>query len=396
MVNPAKIPFLVYRDQLLPASEGFIPRQYCAFTRLAPLFVGTKRRMDGISQLPSPPYILGGNGLGDRIKRAAFKQFGTEPPGFAALVAAEPRLIHAQFGRGGALALPLARRLGIPLVVTFHGGDATKSKHYEPVLGLPLMPEKWAVKGIYLRRLPRLMATAPTLHCVSEFIRQTLIGRGFPPEKLVTLPLGIVVPPLDATRPTPPPLEKNYIFTAGRMVEKKGFSSLLKALALMPPATKLVIAGDGELKTALHREAQTLGLANQVKWVGWQSPDQIRIWLHHAAAVAVPSETSQNGDAEGLPSFLLEAMASARPVVGTRHAGIPEALRHEQNGLLVAERDPAGLAAALSFMLAHPEPALALGRAARTTVEQNFNAATQSQKFENLLQNVMARGSLTH
>ena len=380
-----KIPFLVYRDQLLPASEGFIPRHYCGFTTFEPIFIGTKRRGDGVAQLPMPPFILGGNGLGGRLARVGFKQFGRKPPGFAQLAARHPALIHAQFGRGGALALPLARRLGVPLVITFHGGDATKAKHYQKIPNQP-----WGIKGIYLRRLPKMIEQTKIIHCVSEFIRQTLIGRGFPPEKLVTLHLGIIVPPLElnffdqgGSRDTPHP--KPYIFAAGRLVEKKGFSTLLDALALLPPGIDVVIAGDGILKTALHQQAQSLGLNDRVRWLGWQTPEQIRHWINFAACVAIPSVTSKNGDAEGLPSFLLEAMSQARPVIGTRHAGIPEAIRHGINGLLVDERDAKGLAAAIAQLQANPQYASELGRAARMTVEREFNATTQSKKFEDLL-----------
>ena len=376
-----KTPFIVYRDQLLPASEGFIPRHYCGFTTLEPIYVGTKRRGDGIAQLPMPPLILGGNGLGGRLARVGFKQFGRKPPGFAQLAARHPALIHAQFGRGGALALPLARRLGVPLVITFHGGDATKAKHYQKIPNQP-----WGIKGIYLRRLPKMIDQAKIIHCVSEFIRQTLIGRGFPPEKLVTLHLGIVVPALDnQVSSWAPPHPKPYIFAAGRLVEKKGFSTLLDALALLPPGTDAVIAGDGILKTALHQQAQSLGLNDRVRWLGWQTPEQIRHWINFANCIAIPSITSKNGDAEGLPSFLLEAMSQARPVIGTRHAGIPEAIRHGENGLLVDERDAKGLAAAIAQLQADPNYAAALGRAARITIERDFNATLQSQKFEKLL-----------
>ena len=373
----AKIPFLVYRDQLLPASESFIPRQYCGFSTLQPIFVGTKRRADGEGFLPSKPLILGGESWSERLATAAFKQLGTQPPYFADLVAAQPHLIHAQFGRGGAIALPLARRLGIPMVVTFHGGDATKEKHYQRI---PM--GRFGFAGIYLRRLPALIHYASKIHCVSEFIRQTLIGRGFPPQKLVTMPLGIIIP--DA-QPPPLPSDQPYIFAAGRLVEKKGFFTLLSALAKLPSRVKLVIAGDGYLKSALQNHAQALGIGARVTWAGWQNKAEMGRWLAGAELIAVPSETSKNGDAEGLPSFLLEAMAMARPVVGTRHAGIPEAIQHENNGLLVGEKDPDALANALKFMLDHPAMAAEFGRAARATVAADFNAINQSMKFEKLL-----------
>jgi colanic acid/amylovoran biosynthesis glycosyltransferase len=120
---------LVYRDRIVPRSEAhFLRRQYVGFRRLAPVWVGC-RTDAGLSDLGVDPIMLGRRGAAGAFDRLAFKQFGRIPaaPDLAML---QPRLIHAHFGRGGALALPIARALGLPLVVTFHGGDATKDGPY--------------------------------------------------------------------------------------------------------------------------------------------------------------------------------------------------------------------------------------------------------------------------
>src|SRR5215470_2487003 len=120
---------LIYRDRIAPVSEAqFLRRQYLGFRHLTPVWVGC-RTDRGLADLGVDPLILGRAGLAGVWDCFCFRQLGTLPPE-PDLSALRPGLVHAQFGLGGALALPMARALGVPLVVTFHGGDATKKKHY--------------------------------------------------------------------------------------------------------------------------------------------------------------------------------------------------------------------------------------------------------------------------
>src|SRR5439155_15283300 len=154
-------------------------RFYVGFEHLAPVWLGY--HLDaGASQLAGDKLRLGRHGPLGVVDRALFRHCGTLPPA-PDLRALKPRLIHAHFGQGGALALPLARALGIPLVVTFHGADATKETHYRRRL----------VPHIYQRRLAALQAEAALFVCVSEFVRDRLVARGFPPEKLAVIHQGI-------------------------------------------------------------------------------------------------------------------------------------------------------------------------------------------------------------
>jgi hypothetical protein len=119
---------LVYRDRIVPRSEvHFLRRLYIGFERLSPVWVG-RHRSDGLADLGVEPLLLGGGTIRGGLDRVLFKHFGALPttPDLRAL---RPLLVHAHFGRGGALALPIARTLRVPLVVTFHGGDATKESH---------------------------------------------------------------------------------------------------------------------------------------------------------------------------------------------------------------------------------------------------------------------------
>src|SRR5712692_5218803 len=176
----ARETLLVYRHRLAPLSEvEFLRRFYVGFERLSPVWLGC--RIDsGASALTSDPLRLGRAGVLGALDRTLFRHCGVLPP-WPDLRALRPLLLHAHFGRGGALALPIARTLGIPLVVTFHGADATKETHYRRRL----------VPRLYQRRLAALQQEAALFVCVSEFVRDRLLERGFPPGKLIVIHQGV-------------------------------------------------------------------------------------------------------------------------------------------------------------------------------------------------------------
>jgi glycosyltransferase involved in cell wall biosynthesis len=356
---------LVYRDVILPASEaGFMRRQYLGFSRLRPLWVG--RRLTPVAaDWRFAVHRLGGDGVLGPLRRALFKECGPVPD-MAALRAQQPAVIHAQFGRGGAFALPIARALNIPLVVTFHGGDAHKDKHYRR--GFP--------PGLFARRLPALLAEATFFICVSENIRARLIARGFPEARLRVLPIGTDIPP----DPAPYAAEGPLLFV-GRLVPKKGVSVLIDALHALRAQGRepeAVIVGDGPLAPALRQQAAGL---TRLRFLGWQNPDAVAALLRQAALLVVPSIRATGGDAEGLPSVALEAMAAGLPVLASDQAGLEGVVIPGETGARVAAGDAAALAAAI----AAPAGRAALGDAAAALARQDFDAQVQSQRLEALL-----------
>jgi colanic acid/amylovoran biosynthesis glycosyltransferase len=367
---------LVYRHRLAPLSEvGFLARFYAGFERLAPVWLGYHLD-EGAGALTARPLRLGRGGAAGVVDRTLFRHFGVVPPA-PDLHALRPLLVHAHFGPGGAYALPLARALGVPLVVTFLGGDATKETHYRP----RLLPR------IYQRRLAALQREAALFVCVSHFIRERLLARGFPAEKLTVIHQGIDIP---AAPPAPLPSDDDpYILFVGRFVEKKGVADLIAAMKIVAAAgaaTRLVLVGDGPLAADLRRRAHGLPRA---EFLGWQSRADVRRRMRGAIAVCVPSVTARSGDAEGLPNVAIEAMAEGTPVVATRHAGIAEAIEDGRSGLLVPEGDPKALAAALGAVIAAPDLRRQLGEAARAVAVERFEAIQQSRRLEAALLRVI-------
>jgi colanic acid/amylovoran biosynthesis glycosyltransferase len=367
---------LVYRDRIVPKSEAnFLRRQYVGFDRLAPVWLGC-RTDDGLADLGVRPIIIGQDQLCGGLTRQLFKQFGRVSP-LARLQALRPRVLHAHFGRGGALALPIARALDIPLVVTFHGGDASKDKHYK-FRPLPT---------IFQRRLAALKREARAIICVSDYVRDVLLRRGFPAEKLHVLRYGVEI---ETAEPIAEPASDAEILFAGRFVEKKGIRYLIEAARLWQErgiGRPLALIGDGPLEPELKRQAAGL---DHVHFLGWQSNAETRRRMGRAFAVCVPSVVAAAGDAEGLPNVVLEALAAGVPVIGTDEGGIVEAVEHDRTGLLVAPGDAGAIADAVVLLDEQPAIRHRLALAARRHAIDRFSATVQSHRLEDLLLSVAA------
>jgi glycosyltransferase involved in cell wall biosynthesis len=372
---PARGVILAYRDRLVPRSEAnFLRRLYVGFERLDPIWVG-RRRDDGLPDLGGAPVFLGRAGVLGIVDRELFKHFGVLPP-VPDLPAIRPRLVHAHFGRGGALALPIARALKVPLVVSFYGGDATKNKHYQRHL-LP---------AIFKRRLLALQREAALFICVSDFIRQQLLARGFPAEKLIVHRFGVN---LDNQHGAADDGPDRYVLFAGRFVEKKGAGYLIEAMRRLESEgrdLRLVLIGVGPMADELKRAAAAL---KKVEFVDWVPNTELRRWMRGALALCVPSLKAADGDAEGLPTVVLEAMAAGTPVIGSRHAGIGEAIEHERTGFLVQEQDPEALAAPLRRLADEPGLRRRLGENARSVAVERFDMVKQSRRLEDTLLSII-------
>jgi glycosyltransferase involved in cell wall biosynthesis len=362
---------LVYRDRIVPRSEAhFLRRQYIGFRRLEPVWIGCRTDF-GLPDLEAEPILLGRGGGAGMFDRLMFKQFGRIPlvPDLATL---RPRLIHAHFGRGGALALPIARALKLPLVVTFHGGDATKDKHYRRTL----------VPTIFQRRCKALQDEAALIICVSEYVREVLLARNFPAAKMQVIRYGVE---LEEDGNLPPRAERPYLLFVGRFVEKKGIEHLLEAARALEcdgTAVDLLLIGDGPLVERLKRRASGL---SHVRFLGWVPHHEVRRFMRGALAVCVPSLPAPTGDSEGLPNVVLEAMACAVPVIGSAVAGIGEAVESDRTGFLVPPGDPRSIASAARRLLGSHELRGRMGRAARAVVTKRFSAVAQSRLLEDAL-----------
>lgn len=270
---------------------------------------------------------------------------------------------------GGVIAQAAAGAL--PLVVSLHGSDVFVAERHA-LIGR-------VARGVF-RRAGAVTACSDDLH-------QRALALGAAPATTRTVPYGV-----DTHRFAPNPDARAavrarlgvaggpMVFTAGRLVSKKGFEYLIDAVRVIQatlPDVRLAIAGEGDLDAALRARAAGL----PVTLLGNQSQDDIAGLVAAADIVAVPSVRDDAGNVDGLPNFALEALASATPVVATRAGGLPQAITDGVNGRLVPERDPDALAAAIAGLWSRPDRGRALGAAARVRVEQAHSWRTTAERM---------------
>nr|WP_294517153.1 glycosyltransferase [uncultured Rhodopila sp.] len=358
---PAPLPFLVYRDRIgAPSEIGFLRRQYIGFARLHPVWTG-RTVLPGAADIGGDVIRLGGDSPLGPLRRLLFRHAGHAPP---MNISGLAPVLHAQFARGGALALPLARALNLRMVVTLHGGDVSKQKNWRGTV----LAQRW----------PALTRETARFVCVSAAVAEIAAARGVPSHKLTVLPIGVEIP----DHPPPERQPAAHLFV-GRFVEKKGIlviADAIRRLRAQGDPTPLVCVGDGPLRPVLEALARdTPG----VTLTGWLPPDAVRACMQDAVSLLVPSIIARGGDAEGLPSVIPEAMAQGCPVIGSEQGGIAEAIRHEQTGLLVAPGDAAALANAMRRMT--PGLRKSLGASGFAYAAEALNARIQSAKLEALL-----------
>lgn len=350
----------VWREELLPGSETFILNQTRALRRWSGLLSGVRRSPNGLPVRPAFT-LQGDRELLNRASMRMYRQIGSAPRLHRHLRSTS--VVHAHFGPDGARVARAARLARRPLVVTFHGYDATIPA---ATLGIDYSP---------------LFGVAARLIAVSEFIGRKLVGAGAPPEKVTVIPLGIPLARESARAAT----GKHLLFV-GRLVPKKGCADLLKALSGVSDAPPLMVIGDGPLRRELERLAESLRV--RASFLGARDPRYVADAMAASIAVCAPSRTAPTGDQEGLPIAVMEAAAARRPVVGYRSAGIPEAVVHGETGLLAPEGDIEGLARCLNTVAHDPALAKRLGAAGRQRVEELFDIDQRIEQLENLYADV--------
>lgn len=177
------------------------------------------------------------------------------------------------------------------------------------------------------------------------------------------------------------------IVSVGRLVEKKGMDVLISACALLAQRFddfSCDILGDGELAEPLQAQLNQLGLQKIVRLLGAQPQSEVIRHVQSAAVFAAPCVIGADGNRDGLPTVLLEAMALGTPCISTDVTGIPEVLQHNQTGLMVPQRDPASLAAALEHLLIDPALRMRLAQNARSLIESQFDIHQNSAQLRSL------------
>lgn len=276
--------------------------------------------------------------------------------------------LHAHFATSAAVTARLASRLtGVPYSFTAHAKDIFHDDVDREVLR-------------------RLLADAHHVVTVSDFnarwLRRTF---GAAAARVHRVHNGIDPA---AVRFSEPRARNGRIAFVGRLVEKKGLPDLVDAVALLRERGRpapLDVVGAGPLEDAVRRQVAQLGLDDLVTFHGPCPAEIVAATVAAASVFAAPCVHAADGDRDGLPTVLVEAMALGTPCVSTPVTGIPEAVEHDRTGLLVAERDPVALADALGSLLDDPQRRVRLARAARRRVEQRFDRRDQAAALARLV-----------
>ncbi len=361
---------LIYRTELLAASETFIAGQTAALKRYSPWYAGLKREPNGLPLDPARVLALTTeNRFKDKLIRRAYLRSGVAPTFHRGLRNVRPSLIHAHFAPDGAGALILLRHLKVPLIVTLHGYDVTADDE---------TLSKTSHGRAYLRHRTTLLRKTALFVCVSEHVRQQALERGFPAEKLSVLRIGIELPEVDSAEE-----REQIVLFVGRMVEKKGCIHLLRAMERVEagiPASRLLLLGDGPLREGLEREAKAR--LKNATFLGMRPHSEVRQWMRRAQVLAAPSIVAQNGDSEGLPTVLCEAQAFGLPIVSFRGPGVGEAVVADKTALLANPGNEQALGEAILRLLEDKVLRTSLGAAGQRHATEFFDIRKQTAILE--------------
>lgn len=285
---------------------------------------------------------------------------------------------------GGFIGAAVSRLTGVPLVLGVHGSDvfvAEQHRVFHPVVRF-------------------VLKTACGVIACSGDLAKRVVGLGMPQAQVSVVPYGVDieryhpeeqaarVPGAKATIPD----GKKVVLAMGRLVYKKGFSTLLQAapqVLAKCPDTTFVIAGEGDLRAKLEALAESLGVREHVVFAGHVPWDQTPAALASADVLVVPSVLDEAGNVDGLPNVLLESMASGCAIVASEVAGIPEVIKDGENGLLVPQRDEQALADAICTLLSDPLMRQRLGHAARATAVNGLSWAHTADRVARILESCL-------
>lgn len=278
------------------------------------------------------------------------------------------RTILAEFGPAACIVQDAAARAGIPLYVYFLGRDASS------------LLRRAGVRRAYRRLFPTLAGVVS----VSRFLVDQLAGHGFAHPNTHVIPSGV-----DTEYFQPSGKDPQSLLFIGRFVPKKAPHLIIRAFASAlkdHPQARLRMIGDGPLLDKCRKLAETLGASGQIDFMGRQAHDVVRREESTSTILLQHSVTDAQGDTEGLPVCIQEAMASSMLVIATHHAGIPEAIRSGENGWLVEEHDIDGMTRAIVHALDNPEQSRLMAEQARRDAMARFDSRRLRLRLESILQ----------
>lgn len=353
-----------------------IYRQITGLQRWQTFVITKERKCEDLYPMPPNGVELAPTVRSNFVRRFWLKYIKREPPivyrgeyGVLArlLERRHSDLLHVYFGHTGVHLLPFLQRWPKASVVSFHGMDVQGREHdpsYEP-------------------RLRELLQTTTLVLARSHSLLNRLRELGCPEEKLRINRTGVPLDQFPHVQRLPPANDAWHLVQACRLIEKKGLDDALHAFAKFSasrPLARFTIAGEGPLLESLRKLSQQLGVADKVEFAGFLKGHDLGELFRTAHLFVHPSRITADGNQEGIPNAMLEAMSTGLPVVATLHGGIPEAVKDGDSGLLTPERDVVGLHASMERLTS--EEWHRFSDRAAASVREKFESKTQIAKLE--------------
>jgi colanic acid/amylovoran biosynthesis glycosyltransferase len=355
-----------------------IYRQISALERVRPIVITQKR--ENASRFPFEPVYSVKKPPTHFLRRFWFRQLLQQPWQISGIELESLRgildrtgaqLLHIYFGHIAVHLLPLIRAWPRPTVVSFHGADVLVDLE----------------KPAYRRATQEMLRAVRRIYVRSESLRQAIGSLTDDETKIVIVRTGIPLNEFPFRSRSAPESGEWKLLQAGRLIEKKGVATSLRAFtefAKVFPRARLIIAGEGPQLVELQQLARDLSIADKVEFRGFVGQQEMRELFYASHIFLHPSQLGSDGNQEGVPNSMLEAMATGLPVFATRHGGIPEAIESGVDGVLMAERDHAALSRELIDAVQQLDRLWQLGRAGSESVSRKFEQAAQARNLEQL------------
>lgn len=366
-----KLKVLHYKSNFLNYSETFIHRIIAHHRKFeaAAMCLDKRQFTDGLELYEQPK-----RGLQGLINTVYFHLNGCLPFYNRTLQKVQPDLIHAHFGYDGWRMIKPALQNDLPLVTGFYGSDVSR------------LPTEFD----WPRRYRKLARHGDAFIAISSHMKTQLIKLGFPESDIHIIPFG-----LDAESfPSGGSPDPHSLMMVGRMVEKKGFRYALEAVKILKNEdipVHLDLYGDGPLEKQLKSLARKWDIQSRVAFHGYTPVEQIKQEHPRHGMLLAPSVTAADGDEEGLPNTILEAMASGTLAIASDHAAIDEALTQNETGLLAPEGDAKALAEKIRFALNNRPRVEQIEQNARSLIKEKYEIDAVVEKTEALYRQTIQR-----
>ncbi len=278
------------------------------------------------------------------------------------------QVVLAQYGPTASCILKLCKHINIPLVVHFHGYDASIKSVLEQY-----------------NNYTNVFQYASKIIAVSKEMQDKLVNIGCPKNKIVYNPCAASS---EFAKVTPKFLKKQFV-TIGRFTNKKApYYTILafKKVVELHPDALLIMAGEGTLLNTCKNLVSFYKLENNVRFIGVISSQDYMGLLEESLALAQHSITASNGDMEGTPVAILEASAAGLPIVSTFHAGISDVVLNEQTGLLCEEHNVISMSKNMLRLIEDVSLAKTLGAAGKLRIHKQFSLEIHLNKLQEVLE----------